>query len=488
MKSFKFKTTFVLTLLAISPQITQAHIMGTNLANPLGRWKDKSNEATPIFYNCTPEDVSTKRKKPNFTSCHRAIVYEVAEGGHQNALTDSVIVFEKLNTTTLAADGTSNDNSSNIQALTEKVDTHEDKIAKLISNIETNSNSIDEFKKQIKIANKSAGEIDSIKNKVDGISTSIKEIGKNLKESKTAVSKIDTKVEKNKDAIKGVNFEIDKNKEKISGIKGELAKNTTAVEKIGAKVDKAVSDVKGLGVKVATNTRALKATDLKVEKNTQAISANKILSENNKKGIDANKKAIAINRSDIAKNKEGISSNKASIDATSDKLGELIESLKSPTFEQKVTANGGLTVSKEFKVSSSSEVSMGGNRVKDLADAVDNTDAVNLGQLKAESDRIYSTLDKRLKESNKILGEELDNLKKQSRAGTASAMAIASLPQAWTPDQVGLGLGVATYRGGFGYAVGVSAMSGDEAWVGKASISGDSKGGFGGSLGMMFSF
>lgn len=62
MKSFKFKTTFVLTLLAITPQITQAHIMGTNLANPLGRWKDKSNEATPIFYNCTPEDVSTKRK------------------------------------------------------------------------------------------------------------------------------------------------------------------------------------------------------------------------------------------------------------------------------------------------------------------------------------------------------------------------------------------------------------------------------------------
>ncbi|WP_241685362.1 YadA-like family protein [Taylorella asinigenitalis] len=221
-----------------------------------------------------------------------------------------------------------------------------------------------------------------------------------------------------------------------------------------------MSDVKDLGIKVKTNADAIKATDTKVAKNLEGI----------------------------ATNKEAIAKNTSSIKATNDKIGNLIKSLKAPTFEGKVTANGGIAVSKEFKVSSATEVSMGGNRVQNVADAVDNTDAVNLGQLKAESSRIFSNLDKKFSASTKKLSEDLEALKKESRAGSASAMATASLPQAWTPDQIGVGLGVATYRGAFGYSLGVSAMSGDEAWVGKASVSGDSKGGFGGSLGMMFSF
>ena len=86
------------------------------------------------------------------------------------------------------------------------------------------------------------------------------------------------------------------------------------------------------------------------------------------------------------------------------------------------------------------------------------------------------------------LSSDLRKTKKQSQAGIASAMAVASLPQAWKPNQTGLALGTAVYRGQTGYALGISHMTYTGRTVFKGAVSADSRGGVGASVGAFFSF
>ncbi|SUA67680.1 YadA-like family protein [Oligella urethralis] len=86
------------------------------------------------------------------------------------------------------------------------------------------------------------------------------------------------------------------------------------------------------------------------------------------------------------------------------------------------------------------------------------------------------------------LSASLNTTKKQAFAGTASALAVASLPQAWKPEQTGLTLGTAVYRGQTGYALGISRMSSTGRTVLKAALTADSRGGVGASVGAFLSF
>ncbi|WP_071058460.1 YadA-like family protein [Pelistega sp. MC2] len=86
------------------------------------------------------------------------------------------------------------------------------------------------------------------------------------------------------------------------------------------------------------------------------------------------------------------------------------------------------------------------------------------------------------------LSSSLRSVKKQSQAGIASAMAVASLPQAWKPEQTGMMIGTAVYRGETGYALGISRMSSTGKIVWKGAFSADSRGGLGASVGAIFTF
>ena len=68
-------------------------------------------------------------------------------------------------------------------------------------------------------------------------------------------------------------------------------------------------------------------------------------------------------------------------------------------------------------------------------------------------------------------------------AGTASAMATATLPQAYIPGKSMVAVGASTYRGKQGYAVGFSAITDGGNWIIKGTASGNSKGHFGATVG-----
>lgn len=101
------------------------------------------------------------------------------------------------------------------------------------------------------------------------------------------------------------------------------------------------------------------------------------------------------------------------------------------------------------------------------------TDAVNGSQLFALAQGI---------------GKQVDGMLGKANAGISSAMAMASMPQAYLAGKSMLTGGMATYNGEAAVAVGLSRLSDNGRWAVKISGSADTRGNAGGSIGAGFHF
>ncbi|WP_408952207.1 YadA-like family protein [Lysobacter sp. Hz 25] len=132
---------------------------------------------------------------------------------------------------------------------------------------------------------------------------------------------------------------------------------------------------------------------------------------------------------------------------------------------------------------SSGEVNMGGRTLTGVAPGIAGTDAVNVSQLNAgvnhAVDQSKAYTDARF--------EQFDNdvwaLRKDFRAGTSSAMAMAGLPQAYLPGKSMLAVAAGGYQGEYGMAVGLSGITENGRWVYKAQASGNTARDWGFSVG-----
>ena len=108
----------------------------------------------------------------------------------------------------------------------------------------------------------------------------------------------------------------------------------------------------------------------------------------------------------------------------------------------------------------------------------DSTDAINGSQLYYTNEAIGNV-------QNQVnhLGNRINQVAEDADAGTASAMATATLPQAYLPGKSMVAVGASTYRGKQGYAVGFSAITDSGNWIIKGTASGNSKGHFGATVG-----
>lgn len=90
------------------------------------------------------------------------------------------------------------------------------------------------------------------------------------------------------------------------------------------------------------------------------------------------------------------------------------------------------------------------------------------------------------------LGNQINNriadVRDESNAGVSSAMAMASLPQAYLPGKSMLTGGVASYNGQGAVAIGLSKLSDNGRWVIKMDGTADTKGKAGGAVGAGFHF
>jgi len=123
-----------------------------------------------------------------------------------------------------------------------------------------------------------------------------------------------------------------------------------------------------------------------------------------------------------------------------------------------------------------------GTTISNVAPGVAGTDAVNVDQLNAGVAGANQYTDQRFNQTR----AEIDKVGKRASAGTAGAMAMANLPQAYIPGKSMLSVGVAGYDGESAIALGVSKLSDNGRWVVKFSGTGNSRGKFGVGAGAGF--
>lgn len=81
-----------------------------------------------------------------------------------------------------------------------------------------------------------------------------------------------------------------------------------------------------------------------------------------------------------------------------------------------------------------------------------------------------------------------EKMQREHYAGTAAAMAVASLPQPTLPGRSMVSLGVGAFRSEQGVALGISRVTEGNRFVFKGAVSADSRGGFGAALGAGLQF
>ncbi|WP_149135782.1 YadA family autotransporter adhesin [Cupriavidus campinensis] len=161
------------------------------------------------------------------------------------------------------------------------------------------------------------------------------------------------------------------------------------------------------------------------------------------------------------------------------------------------SGNAAVAVGADAKASADNSVALGAGSVADRADTVSvgnadaerqivnvaagtqDTDAVNLGQMRSYASQGNSQT---LNQANAYTNRQVGAVRRDANAGTASAMAMAGLPQAVKPGKGMAALGASAYSGESAVALGVSKMSSSGKWVYKAIVSSNTRGNYGSTV------
>ncbi len=116
------------------------------------------------------------------------------------------------------------------------------------------------------------------------------------------------------------------------------------------------------------------------------------------------------------------------------------------------------------------------------------TDAVNLAQLTSGMNQTLGAANAYTDARLNQVGFDLRNLRRDANGGTAAAMALATIPQAYGPGMGMIGGGISTWGGEQGFAIGISKASPSGQVVLKAGAVINSRGKGGGAAGVGFGF
>ncbi|MFK5075952.1 YadA family autotransporter adhesin, partial [Glaesserella parasuis] len=108
-------------------------------------------------------------------------------------------------------------------------------------------------------------------------------------------------------------------------------------------------------------------------------------------------------------------------------------------------------------------VNMNGARITNIGDGSTEGDVVNVRQLNT----VVSSVNTGFNQLSKDIGRVDVN----ARAGIASAVAMANLPQVNLPGKSAISVSSAQYRGQAAYAIGYSRVSDNGKWLIRASVS-----------------
>jgi autotransporter adhesin len=124
--------------------------------------------------------------------------------------------------------------------------------------------------------------------------------------------------------------------------------------------------------------------------------------------------------------------------------------------------------------------------LSNVADGVQDNDAVNVQQLNAGLGGAVQQSNAYTDGKFQNLRNDMDRYRRDASGGTATAMAVAGLAQAYLPGRGMFSVAGSTYDGQQGFAMGLSTVSGNGKWVYKMSGSTNTRGTFGAVVGAGF--
>lgn len=111
-------------------------------------------------------------------------------------------------------------------------------------------------------------------------------------------------------------------------------------------------------------------------------------------------------------------------------------------------------------------------QITNVAAGTARTDASNWGQVQDAVAEVQRWVRDRFKQANRL-----------ANAGTAAALAMANVPQAYAPNQSAVGAGIGSFKGESALAVGMSTITPGGRWVVKSSLTGNTQGDVGVGMG-----
>ncbi|MBY4918147.1 YadA family autotransporter adhesin, partial [Burkholderia dolosa] len=122
-------------------------------------------------------------------------------------------------------------------------------------------------------------------------------------------------------------------------------------------------------------------------------------------------------------------------------------------------------------------------QVVNVAAGTQGTDAVNVNQLNAGLSNTLSQANSYTDGQIAGLRNSLDSYRRDADGGTATAMAVAGLPQPSGPGKSMVAIAGSVYRGQSGQALGISTISENNHWIYKAAVSTNTRGTYGAVVG-----
>lgn len=111
-------------------------------------------------------------------------------------------------------------------------------------------------------------------------------------------------------------------------------------------------------------------------------------------------------------------------------------------------------------------------QITNVAAGIERTDAANWGQVQDAVHEVRHWVRDRFRQANRL-----------ANAGTAAAMAMTNIPQAYAADQSALGAGIGSFKGQSALALGLSTVTPGGRWVVKGSLTGNTQGDVGVGMG-----
>ncbi|MGY0398773.1 MAG: YadA-like family protein, partial [Ostreibacterium sp.] len=144
----------------------------------------------------------------------------------------------------------------------------------------------------------------------------------------------------------------------------------------------------------------------------------------------------------------------------------------------------GDTTNNTTLTSTADGLDVGGDKITNVGDgtvSATSTDAVSGKQLYNALDGVNGGVTKSQIDS---LHEQLNETRDESRAGTAAALAAASLPQPYEAGASMVGVALGTYHNESAISIGVSMISDDGSWIIKGALTQDTQNNTGAAVGV----